>query len=705
MDTFPTPSPFDDGTAELIVRNGRQQGTRRTLKSPVTIIGSTKGCDVRLNVDSIRPFHCVIALGPSGLHLRSWGTDDTFVNGDAVQSRLLSDGDILKLGPFEFEVRWIVPVAAPVENEECTIRPKVVIDSPANVENDEKCSQLRVLQRQLGEARADFRREKAIQAADVARQLRELANARQDLERPLAETTRERTRLESLRTRFIRRWKKHWSTQQRHIDRENERIAKEIETLDRRRADFEIENAQFQAFVEVEKRRIEYGWEQLRSTQCAEQTKQARSKAESELHRQLNTREQERLNAQKHALHDERMRLERESAQLRIEIDGLQSRAVNLRSVLLNLEAQRISFRGAGSIANDAIPFPVEKLTSPSNNVVVQSVDATDLHHRKLETLVDDLADQRLILNEQINRLASARESWREEEERVIAELSSLTEQLRQREDQVEENEKAIAFEKDQLERERTRMCEFRERLEGWQSRLEMTESRSKAESERIDLELQQRSKQLERRDRALTEICKRWSDRRRREVIQLRTEHRRCEQLRMTWSAERSTHEQLEKQLADLELQLAARSLILEHAQQELLKSVDDHLLAEKRLERLGRHVRSTLNKNEKKLERRWQASVAENHQLSDLYRQVSERIEQFIRMEREISNRLAELEHRELRITERELSLTETESVWKSQRMSYDRERNDLHNEIDRLAGIIIHSHEKDEQLTRAA
>jgi hypothetical protein len=79
MEPSSSASPEPSAPAELIVRNGRQQGASRPLKVPVTIIGSSKGCDIRLNVESVRPVHCVIALGPEGPHLRSFGAGDTLV--------------------------------------------------------------------------------------------------------------------------------------------------------------------------------------------------------------------------------------------------------------------------------------------------------------------------------------------------------------------------------------------------------------------------------------------------------------------------------------------------------------------------------------------------------------------------------------------------------------------------------------------------
>src|SRR5258708_1361956 len=92
---------------ELIVQNGRQAGARKSLNSPVTLIGRAAGCDIRLNLDSIHPLHCALLPGPGGLILRDLGSDSgTLVNEQRVSSCMLRDGDIIGIGPFRLVVRW-----------------------------------------------------------------------------------------------------------------------------------------------------------------------------------------------------------------------------------------------------------------------------------------------------------------------------------------------------------------------------------------------------------------------------------------------------------------------------------------------------------------------------------------------------------------------------------------------------------------------
>ena len=104
------------GVAELIVDSGRKQGMRRPLNKPITIIGSTKGCDVRLDVPNVRPIHWMIAWcrgASSSVVVRTIH----FINGEPVATLLLNDGDVLAVGPFKFKVHSTAPLAEPVEED------------------------------------------------------------------------------------------------------------------------------------------------------------------------------------------------------------------------------------------------------------------------------------------------------------------------------------------------------------------------------------------------------------------------------------------------------------------------------------------------------------------------------------------------------------------------------------------------------------
>src|SRR5262249_17784245 len=95
---------------ELVVQNGRFAGTCRLLSASLNLIGRSPGCEIRLNVDDVAPLHCAILQTPGGLVLRDLDSGPgTFVNGQRVTACLLADGDLLRVGPFEFRVHWQSP--------------------------------------------------------------------------------------------------------------------------------------------------------------------------------------------------------------------------------------------------------------------------------------------------------------------------------------------------------------------------------------------------------------------------------------------------------------------------------------------------------------------------------------------------------------------------------------------------------------------
>ena len=81
--------------AELIVQNGRLKGSSKPLHPPLVLIGRAEGCDIRLNVDGVRPLHCVLVHSPKGLILRDLqGGKGTLVNGEPTATCVLQNGDL-----------------------------------------------------------------------------------------------------------------------------------------------------------------------------------------------------------------------------------------------------------------------------------------------------------------------------------------------------------------------------------------------------------------------------------------------------------------------------------------------------------------------------------------------------------------------------------------------------------------------------------
>jgi pSer/pThr/pTyr-binding forkhead associated (FHA) protein len=689
--TPPSPSSIPPA-AELIVHNGRQKGARRPLKTPVTIIGSAKGCDIRLSVKNVRQVHCLITFDNNGPQIRSWGGNGTKVNGTPVVTQLLRDGDVIGIGPFEFVVQWSVPLAESVEETPL----------PAQTAAPEtKDSELKLLelQQQISTARAKFRREKSEFEIESALHLQQLADARHELECRETETLRDRAKIQHLRKRFIKRWKKQRSTQRLRLLAETDFRERERQRLDESRQALATERSAFRIHSDAETRRIEQAWEQIRSADKKSRLERARLQADLDQRQRAVADGEAQLKAEKEAFHAERMGLERHSAYLRIEADGLESRIVNLRAVLLQLEAQR-----ALALPNDSIR---DTLTDSKSSAEPAAVDLpADSRSLELERLAAELADQRLMLIEQFDRLATARENWREQEAQIVREMAELVEELRLREDRVIDREKAVAFEEDESEKERARLLQLRDHIDGWQARVEVRETAWKAESTRKTAELEQKFHQLERRERAVTELCHRWTVRRRDELFRLRGEYRRCEELRANWMQAQAAVEQQQNQVHANQREVAARALALEQAEQKFLNTSMHRNLAEKCLERMNRHVRRATDKARLDLEVRLHAVAAERSQFEELFRETAESLVRLAEKEREVLERSAQTEHLEAMITERARSFADWENLWKSQRQSFEREREELQLEIDRLSGLLLQNSNHDPApLARAA
>lgn len=105
---------------KLKVRVGANAGKELSLPAPKFFIGRAEDCHLRPKSDLISRHHCVLLVEESALCVRDLGSrNGTYVNDERVLGeRELKAGDILKVGPLEFDV-LIVPLATPQK------RPKV----------------------------------------------------------------------------------------------------------------------------------------------------------------------------------------------------------------------------------------------------------------------------------------------------------------------------------------------------------------------------------------------------------------------------------------------------------------------------------------------------------------------------------------------------------------------------------------------------
>jgi chromosome segregation ATPase len=695
MDPTPLANAHDapPGCGELIVQGGRHHGASRPLKMPVTLIGQAEGCDIRLNIDGVLPLHCVIALGANGPQLRSWDEQSTQVNDEPSSTRLLSDGDLLQVGPFAFLVRWAsgepmdqevsqIPEATPVTQPAEVAGPEALLADPqrglTSEQLDAKQRQLEELHRQLGQTRADFRKERDERQTRLKQEQRDLAEARDEADRWERQAEEEHQRLTQLRRRFLKRWKKHWSVERSRIDRQLATLARDREVFERARIAFEKERAQVAPDQEAHQRQLEESWTRLTEEKHRLQAEQRRHDAELRQQKAALVAQADQLQAREESLRGEQRRAEERIARLRAEAEGLEARAQHGRELLKELEREKAVLGMAPSamlLTGDSLPAPAQAPPQPPRDGV-----GVNGHSEQLDRMAAELADQRAALAEQCERLALAREAWRDEEQRMVGELEALTEQLRGREEE-------LLHAEEQLRRERDELNEQRRQLEIAQSRLAAQESSWRGERERAQAEILSARRSAERSEQQLDELAANWAASRAGELNRLRDEHLECAALRRKWSEQMAEFTRRTTDLHEQQRRLAEQALALEEAQQKLVSAARNPALAAKRLERLRRHVQAAFARSEKFLAERRQAIEVEENTIKERVEQANDRIREASRLETELAGRIQEWERQKLSLEQAAADHADVVESWRQQRAIYEEELGRLREEIERL------------------
>jgi predicted component of type VI protein secretion system len=92
----------------LIVANGPAQVRRIRLRSPETIVGRQKGCDLRIPSAEVSRRHCLLSFANGQLSVEDLDSSNgTYVNQVRIKGRtVVRAGDRLKIGPLTFTVDY-----------------------------------------------------------------------------------------------------------------------------------------------------------------------------------------------------------------------------------------------------------------------------------------------------------------------------------------------------------------------------------------------------------------------------------------------------------------------------------------------------------------------------------------------------------------------------------------------------------------------
>lgn len=569
----------------LVVRNGKHRGTRVPLKLPVTVIGRSEGCDVRLNAEGIAPLHCVIAITPAGPTVRTWSSENTLVNNEPTAAAVLKHGDELKVGPCSFRVSWYGDLAT-AEPEEPVIEQgsgaewslkereaalnEQEVQLAALLEGKQK--QVHELLDQLADGREQFHAQKATVKDDFAA----AAKAKREAEQlqKAADATRQHNH--SVYRRLLARAKRQRIEASKELVASQHELKNKWAAFEKERSAFNVERAILYADAEKTKTRLQDGWQMLEEGQ--RRLLDDRKAAEvmfAEYQEALDTR-YAGIDAREKMASDAQARVESRCAELLSEIAGLEQRAMHANLAVQELEQKRILLEADGvpvAAPSTAIvpkvttmaPVPLDSRRDRGFDELMtelllrerdlsQEQKAVAVAKTDLVRLSEQLNDQRAVLAEQFRKLAAAARLWQQAEVATAGELEQLAATVDAREQVVATREQRLMKSEESNRLRERELWAFRVKLEGWQAGLTAHEAQWYAERDRTQAESDRKREHLAKWESSLETLCKTWNELRNkeRELVQSEVEN---------WSAERSDYVAARTALDGEKVQLAKQA------------------------------------------------------------------------------------------------------------------------------------------------
>jgi len=101
-------------TLRLRLVQGRPNGTQLNFERGEYLVGRGLECHVRPNSEWVSRQHCLLRVTPEAAWIRDLGSHTgTLINGVVIRrEQLLSNGDLLEVGPLVFEVHLDPPAVS-----------------------------------------------------------------------------------------------------------------------------------------------------------------------------------------------------------------------------------------------------------------------------------------------------------------------------------------------------------------------------------------------------------------------------------------------------------------------------------------------------------------------------------------------------------------------------------------------------------------
>jgi len=562
---------------------------------------------------------------------------------------------------------------------------------------EEKRRRLVELREEAQAARLALQKERAVYHETVETTRHDLAHVQKEVLQAKDEALGERKRLVELRQRLKRRWHRHWMAERRALhERDNalaaqaRQLAKDREGLRQDRAEAMQERLRANGERELGKRQLQDEWQKLRQEQQAWNAHRRREQAELKQRAQaLACGEAAIALAERDLAYDRhqwqglRLLLEREA-------DGLDVRAVNQRRKIVE---QQDKINQLDAVLGGASPsVPAEETPTKQNFQMAAAENDLPERLHALERLAGDLADQRLQLVEQWERLVHTQDRWQRDRDTAATELEALAARLPEREQSLLVDEQRLEATSADLQRRQRALIHQRHRLEAWQVRVRAREVAWEAERDRLLACLRGRESATARLQATMVELRRRWGKRRKVELEQLRGERAANDKLRLEWMALREEYWRRAATLEEQQRALAEKELALECHRQEYLTGSKDAVAAERGMERLRRRwarqnaavVRVTTEGL-----RKVQTEAA---QLAAQFASLQKQNDAITEREANLAEQQTALEQREALAHAQEIRMREEVQRLQAQRDRQEQHNGELQEEVERVALLLL-------------
>ena len=765
---------------DLILQNGRQSGSVRTLGVPLTFLGRAARCEIRLNVKGVDPLHCLLVQGPEGLIVRDLDSaSGTFVNGQRIAHALLHDGDLLNVGPFQFRLR-LAP--APKEDSDDSLRAPLRLQAAAVAAQqaalseeeaklvqrrtaleqqeeqlaahlEEKRRKLVLLSERAQAERSALEQDRAGYDQHIAKVTGDLTQTQREMLESQQKMQAERKRLMELQKRIRQRWHRFWFAERQKFNLREEQLQAEARALEEqnlllqeREKVLAGKRLRFHALYELGRGHLRDAWTRLRQDQFRWKHRRGKERAALKVRgRDVENAERQLLEAQRLFLKEKRA-WDAKKGGLQSEVDGLEARVQNQRLKVLDQQDELvrldldIAYRQQmleGLPEPPAVPQPADAVgqTPPATPALVapgvegapvpqpllkpdlpfkmgpkkllkklaavvseskkESVELPDTwpeRFRELERLAGDLADQRLQLVEQWQRLGILHEHWEKDRLHASVELEELARRLVEKGHVLAEREQA-SHQADQVLRQRhDELVQIRQQMIAWRARLRVREKAWQGERTQLLTEVRNREELADQHLNTLVDLRHRWAKRRRQELEKLRDERQSFESLRKEFGQQRL---QLTEQTTALEEEkriLAEKALALEQYRKEFLSKGEENPAAERRIERLRRRwitqnasaIRAT-TKDREHLQ-------AELTALEARHADLQKRADALSQAELDLTEKMTAWEHKQALAAARQTRIQLELQSAEAQRQLFEQQVAKMKEEIERIARALI-------------